>query len=166
MLKLVGLIVLYWSVIDCFYPTAVTRSSFGSSIRRYATESHTPYPSIRDEISAVIDQMLLIRSSPDGFRSLSPRLLMDNSHILTKGRLYEEAITHRLTHAVNSSQIKDLETVDAFLKGFITSERKARARLKLNYVLAGASSQRLDESIELLSDRYQLIVYYDVCGLT
>jgi hypothetical protein len=116
-------------------------------------ESNTPHQSIRDEISAVIDQMLVIRRSSDGFRSVSPRVLMDNSHILTKGRLYEEAITHRLTHAVNSSQIRDLESVDAFLKGFITSERKARARLKLNYVLAGASSQRLDESIQLLSDR-------------
>ena len=149
----VVLTVLCWSAIHCFFPATVTRSSVGSSIWRHAMESSTPHPSIRDEISAVIDQMLVVRRSSDGFRSLSPRVLMDNSHILTKGRLYEEAITHRLTHAVNSSQIRDLESVDAFLKGFITSERKARARLKLNYVLAGASSQRLDESIQLLSDR-------------
>lgn len=45
-----------------------------------------------------------------------------------------------------------LERVDNFLNGYIKTERKSRCRLKVNYILAGASSNRFEESILLLSE--------------
>jgi len=45
-----------------------------------------------------------------------------------------------------------LERVDKFLNGYIKTERKSRCRLKVNYILAGASSNRFEESILLLSE--------------
>ena len=49
-----------------------------------------------------------------------------------------------------------IERVDAFLTGFISSERKARSKLKLNYIIAGASSNRMESAIGMLSETDQI----------
>ena len=62
---------------------------------------------------------------------------------------------------------QQVEAIDAFLGGFVASERKQRARLKLNYVIAGASTNRLDQSIRLLADSDEiddsLLAFIDRC---
>ena len=78
---------------------------------------------------------------------------MDNAHILTKGKLYEYVIDKTIQECDNNRDIAKIEQVDAFMRGFVVSERKQRSRLKINYVMSGASSNRLDEAISLLSER-------------
>lgn len=46
-----------------------------------------------------------------------------------------------------------IEQIDAILSGFILSERKSRSRQKMNYILAGASTNRLDMAINSLAER-------------
>jgi hypothetical protein len=87
-----------------------------------------------------------------GISSVSPVILMENAHILTKGRLYEYVMEKTIEECDNKKDISKIEAVDSFMKGFIVSERKQRSRLKMNYMMAGASSNRLDDAIALLSE--------------
>ena len=57
-----------------------------------------------------------------------------------------------LKNCKSSEETIALERVDNFLNGYIKTERKSRCRLKINYILAGASSNRFEESILLLSE--------------
>lgn len=103
--------------------------------------------------------------------AIDPNLLTDNAYILSKGKLYEQVIGDLLTGQKPSSNdesnidenfddgdidiysnesLRILRKIDSFLSGFISSERKGRSRLKLNYMLAGASSNRLESAIDLL----------------
>ena len=97
------------------------------------------------------------KSSADGFRSVNPSLLLDNSHVLTKGRIYE-GVMEELLQADGDGRADTaiIERVDAFLTGFIHSERKSRSKLKLNYIIAGASSNRLESAIGMLSETDQI----------
>ena len=56
----------------------------------------------------------------------------------------------------SSTDIAIIERVDAFLSGFISSERKSRSKMKLNYIIAGASSNRLESAVNLLSETDQI----------
>lgn len=105
---------------------------------------------IQEEINDIIQMFV---SAPGGVSSISPTVLMDNAHILTKGKLYEYVIDKTIQECDNNREIAKIEQVDAYLRGFIVSERKQRSRLKMNYMMSGASSNRLDEAISLLSER-------------
>lgn len=105
---------------------------------------------IQEEINNIIQMFV---SAPGGVSSISPTVLMDNAHILTKGKLYEYVIDKTIQECDNNREIAKIEQVDAYLRGFIVSERKQRSRLKMNYMMSGASSNRLDEAISLLSER-------------
>lgn len=105
---------------------------------------------IRDDIKDIINMFV---TAEGGIGSISPTILMQNAHILTKGRLYEYVMEKTIEECDNKKDIRKIEAVDAFMKGFIVSERKQRSRLKMNYMMAGASSNRLDDAISLLSER-------------
>ena len=105
---------------------------------------------IQEEIKGIIK---IFVDAPGGIGSINPTVLMDNAHILTKGKLYEYVIDKTIQECDNNRDIAKIEQVDAFMRGFIVSERKQRSRLKINYVMSGASSNRLDEAISLLSER-------------
>jgi hypothetical protein len=106
---------------------------------------------IKDEIRDIVVTFL---NSDGGLGSMNPALLSENSFILAKGKLYESVMDDLMQECTSNVQIQKLEKVDGFLRGFVISERKNRARLKINYIMAGASSNRLDEAIEMLSERY------------
>lgn len=106
---------------------------------------------IQDEIREIIQ---IFVNADGGVGSINPSVLMENAHILTKGKLYEYAIEKTIEECANVREIAKIEAVDAFMKGFIVSERKQRSRLKMNYMMSGASSNRLDEAITLLSERF------------
>jgi hypothetical protein len=154
-------------------PSASASALFGSSFEDVEIQD------IKNEIGSMVEQILGFARSTGNINALDPRILTENSHVITKGRLYEEVMASRVEAATDRQEVMELERVDAFLKGFITSERKSRARLKVcitiidtiilyihtndvyiydtytpkvNYILAGASSQRLDESIMMLSE--------------
>ena len=99
-----------------------------------------------ENISSIIDA--LARS-----KNIDPKMLIENAHVLSKGHMYEEVIKSKLEKAQNADDTLALKRVDALLKGFLSSERKQRSRLKINYILAGANTHRLDEAIQLLSER-------------
>lgn len=107
--------------------------------------------SIQDEIREIIQ---IFVQADEGISSISPAVLIENAHILTKGKLYEYVIEKTIEECDNVREIAKIEAVDAFMKGFIVSERKQRSRLKMNYMMSGASSNRLEEAISLLSDRF------------
>lgn len=105
---------------------------------------------IQEEIKDIIK---IFVDAPGGVSSISPTVLMDSAHILTKGKFYEYVIDKTIQECDNNRDIAKIEQVDAFMRGFIVSERKQRSRLKMNYIMSGASSNRLDEAILLLSER-------------
>lgn len=115
-------------------------------------EEEEDYESIEDSILRIIKTYLDADSSEGGISSVNPKLLVENAHVLAKGRYYEEIISSLIKDSESHEETTALERVDAFLNGFIQAERRSRARLKVNYIIAGATTNRLDESINLLSE--------------
>jgi hypothetical protein len=128
----------------------------------YANDNEIEVQTIRDDIKDIIKMFV---TAAGGISSVSPAILMENAHILTKGRLYEYVMEKTIEECDNKKDISKIEAVDAFMKGFIVSERKQRSRLKMNYMMAGASSNRLDDAIALLSERLvcNYIYKYRIC---
>lgn len=110
---------------------------------------------IRGEISSIVEQVVNYSRNRNGLSGFDPKTLMEHAHIITQGNEYESVIQAKLEAAHGADEVADLKNADALLKGFIQSERKQRARLKMNYILAGAETGRLDDAIQLLSDRYE-----------
>ena len=106
---------------------------------------------INEEIYDIIQLYIKADANGDLFK-VDPSILTQNGHILTQGRIYEDIIKELLNNCITSEQTLALERVDNFLNGYIKTERKSRSRLKVNYILAGASSNRFEESILLLSE--------------
>ena len=111
-----------------------------------ATEDVT---SIEDEIRRVIE---VFKSAEGSLVKVDPSILTENAHLLAKGKYYEMVMEDYLRSSVTSNEITKLEAIDAFIGGFVQAERKQRSRLKLNYIIAGATSNRLEESIQLLAE--------------
>ena len=106
------------------------------------------------EVSSIL-QTLFVRelNSPHELAKTPSSLLIENAHIITKGHLYETCMQDLLGQCSSPKETRAAERVDAFVRGFVVSERKSRARMKVDYILAGASSNRLDEAIQLLGER-------------
>ena len=105
--------------------------------------------SIEDEIRRVIE---VFKSAEGSLVKVDPAILTENAHLLAKGKYYEMVMEDYLRSCVTSNEISKLEAIDAFIGGFVQAERKQRSRLKLNYIIAGATSNRLEESIQLLAE--------------
>lgn len=122
--------------------------------------------SFRQEIDKVIDSCIVYDPV---YRKLTAQvdtaLLIDKAHLLARSGLYEEAIRDRMNSYTVPSELEVVERVDAQLRAFVASERKSRARLKLNYIMAGATTNRLEQAIEVLveSDEVddELLAYTD-----
>lgn len=97
--------------------------------------------------------------------AIDPLLLTENDHILSKSLVYEEAIAELLNSCESPSSVAQLEAIDSVIRSFVISTRKARSKLKVTYLLAGASSSRLEEAVELLSSADEiddhLLAYLD-----
>ena len=132
------------------YRNIITRKPLNSDTGNYNPLEIDSEQSIQDEIKGIIQTLV---QSEGGVDSISLSILMENAHILTKGKLYESAIEKIIEECDNSRVIAKIEAVDAVMKVFIVSERKQRSRLKMNYMMSGASSNRLDEAITMLSER-------------
>ena len=107
------------------------------------------------EIPSLLQTLFVMElNTPNQLSRTDPTVLIDNAHILTKGHFYETCMQDMLSQCSSPRETRAAERVDAFVRGFVVSERKARARMKVDYILAGASSNRLDEAIHLLSEWY------------
>ena len=109
---------------------------------------------IEDEISLIVDELIRIDKDNGDLSNLNPRVLIDFAFVLCKGNHYEAVMEEKMKNTASVAESKQLERIDALLNGFIISERKNRARVKMNYILAGATTGRLEESINLLVERY------------
>jgi hypothetical protein len=107
---------------------------------------------LRGDILGIVQDVIAHGRRNPTYSELDPRLLVDNSHVLAKGTLYEDVVRELMLSAAVDDRAH-IHAADAFLKGFVSSERKKRLKLKVNYILAGAQSKRLDEAIDLLSER-------------
>jgi hypothetical protein len=111
---------------------------------------------IEEEISQSIDILMEI-DRQGKLNNLHPKFLLDRAAILCNGRTYEDVYTKRLS-VENGEEAERLERINALLSGFISSERKSRTRLKVNYILAGAHSGRLDHAMQMLCDRCRAVI--------
>jgi hypothetical protein len=122
-------------------------------------ESESSFKS--SSIYTVIDDLLAnyLKSN-----KIDPIILSDNSYLLTN-EAYSVVMSDLLNSCEDLKSVKVLEYLDSVIRSFIVSEKKSRSRLKLNYLVSGASSNRLEEAIELLSSTDEiddeLLVYID-----
>lgn len=123
--------------------------------RRSAQTAQTGDQALYGDVLALLGTCLAEELS-GAASAASPARLLDNAHLLSRGRLYELGVQELLNGCASVRETKALERVDAAMRGFVLSERKARSRLKLNYVMAGAASGRVDAAIELLAERCEL----------
>lgn len=115
-----------------------------------ADEEYSEFRSIKEEITDIIRALASVKG---GINAIDPSILTESAHVLAKGRYYEVAMEEIIRDCSTAEEVAKVEALDAFLRGFIISERKQRSRLKLNYILAGAASNRLEESIAMLVER-------------
>ena len=136
----------------------------------YDDDDTMPFNAFHSEIFKIILSCVVIdpgTSKPDV--KIEPNILIESSHILAKNNYYEDVMNYLMNFRDKSIETEDgndsygldlnvLEKLDKAFRGFIAAERKSRARLKLNYLLAGASSNKLDYSIDMLRDRCRSIL--------
>lgn len=105
---------------------------------------------MREQIESIVDACLIKKNAGQIDVRINPKFLADYAHILSKGLLYEEVIKKKIASSTSSLETIALEKVDNSIGSFVQTERKNRARMKLNYILAGVSTNRLDSALELL----------------
>ena len=108
--------------------------------------------SIRQEISEIINVYMQKCAENMPLSSINPGILIENSFLLSKVGFYEEIMEEYLNACTSLEEVLRIEKVDGFLRKFISSERKSRSRLKINYLMAGATSNRFEEAVQTLSD--------------
>lgn len=138
------------------YEKSVMRIDGHTCASANANAEEKPIPKL---ITGIIDNVLTYSTNNKDLSGFDPNVLLESAHIITTGRIYESLMNDRMEAAREGSgeNLAQLEKVDALLQGFVTAERKQRARLKVTYVLAGAESGRLNEGITLLSERYHTL---------
>lgn len=111
--------------------------------------------SSKEEIFGIINEVLL-ETAEDGSQ-VNTKALIESAHILAMNNLYEEAMEELLnSRDVSKESVLLLEQVDAVIKSFINSERKTRSRLKVNYLISGALSDRLEAAVLMLANTNEI----------
>lgn len=131
------------------------QSTFGIDATA-ALDNNKESKSENSDIESIVGVLIKIAEhcSRDGsIENIDPAILTENAHVLCRGRLYEEVIKNFVERATNDKISSNLQKIDALMRGFINSERKARSRVKVNYLLAAAAANRFDSAIEALSAR-------------
>lgn len=120
-----------------------------------ATENGESMSSTSDRtlILSVITRIAESYLHNKSFDDLDPTIFTENAHILCRGRLYEDIISNLIASAKTEQVSQHLQRIDALIRGFLSSERKSRSRLKVNYLLAAASEELFDDAMAALSAR-------------
>ena len=116
-------------------------------------------PILKEDIFKIINLLLEAQleagCEPDKDSSVEAtytKILIDNAHILVQGCIYEDAMEELLNSCKGKEAVSALERLDGFMSSFIQNERKSRCRLKVNYLMNGATSNRLEEAVSMLSN--------------
>lgn len=106
-----------------------------------------------DDVKNVINKLMILdsESGTKDLSSVASPLLLEHSRVLCKEQVYEVIIEEMLSAANSTEKAEQVRRINALVSGFVEAERRARARAKVNYVLAGASTNRLEEAIKMLS---------------
>lgn len=134
------------------FPSCFILKSKYASIPLYYGPDNTPPGLTFEEETELIVKGLLQRVIANGIQGIDPAYLADNAHIISKGKLYEEAMKQLMLSTTNKDELAAMEELDRFLRGYISGERKARARMKIDYLIAGATSNRFEEAVGMLSE--------------
>lgn len=132
----------------------VGKMSFVRSVKMHSViDLHVTADPFHEDVSNLVDIVIRHASHNKDFSRLDHKLLIDSAHLLAKSNIYEEVMQKRLLAAAsNSPELRVIQSADAFLKGFVQSERTQRAKLKVNYLLAGAQTGRLEQAVSLLKE--------------
>jgi hypothetical protein len=104
-------------------------------------------------VKPLIDKLIDIELNPELTKTSFQQLLNDNSHILCRSRYYEDAVDSIKLECNDKLRLETLETIDSNIRDFIVTERKVRARNKINYLIVAASLEKLDYAISNLYER-------------
>ena len=154
-----------FSIVNIFPSSSLLLNSkyIVSSLIHRASNFIEGETSFKSSIYTVIDDLLANYLNSN---KIDPIILSDNSYLLTN-EAYSVVMNDLLNSCEDLKSVKVLEYLDSVIRSFIVSEKKSRSRLKLNYLVSGASSNRLEEAIELLSSTDEiddeLLVYIDSC---
>lgn len=130
-------------------------TSYPSPPEESATENDETMSSTSDRtlILSIITRIAESYLPNKSFDDLDPTIFTENAHILCRGRLYEDIISNLIASAKSEQVSQHLQRIDALIRGFLSSERKSRSRLKVNYLLAAASEELFDDAMAALSAR-------------
>lgn len=115
-------------------------------------EEESDEMTIHEEINEIINILVAIDEMGE-INNLKPSFLTERAHFLCNGKKYEEVYQARLKEdCLTPEQLERLQRVHSLLSGFISSEKKLRSRLKVNYILACIlDKQMLEEAVKTLS---------------
>ena len=142
-----------------------TASAFNAPAYDTMSSSRPPSDSATmDEVFRIIYQLLEnqqvsgVKDGEDSYDDMTvdTKILLDNAHILVQNYVYEQAMEELLDGCDSKEAVSVLERLDGVVRSFIQSERKSRCRLKVNYLINGAASNRLEEAILMLSNANEI----------
>jgi len=117
--------------------------------QRKSPPVNTSYP---ERVSDLIDNLVEIDQTTGLKDNLDYVLLTENSDALCKYETYDIVMSQKFETSSRSGPLsQSLQRVDSLLRGFISSERNVRSRLKVTYLLAGATSSNLEYCVEMLA---------------
>lgn len=88
---------------------------------------------VAEEVRALLRVLCMIdeKEGTEGLERRAGLLLTENSHLLCKGRVFEQTISEELQRISSPAQSERLERVHSMVAGFLHAERKSRARTKV-----------------------------------
>jgi len=112
---------------------------------------------IKEELGHFIDALIEVSARvSSNLYTIPPQALHEYAHLLSHQSLYEQVIERKIENTQCDKELKRIEVLDKQIERFVHAERKRRTRLKLNYLLAGATSNRLESAIHLLVESDEL----------
>ena len=170
-------VVLHLLLMSCLVFHMGKSYRFSNHIRRTLPQLHRAMVaapegisiSAEDQLIALINRCIELDKENDSaamMRSVSAEL-MESAYLFAKGDLYDRVMDTRANDCASAAENTRLTHVDSFLRGIIQSEKRARARLKVNYILAGAASNRIDEAVAMLqsTDEIDDDLFFCIDGL-
>ncbi|RYG94327.1 hypothetical protein EON65_57665 [archaeon] len=102
-----------------------------------STTTTTMQSFVQDEIKTIISILLKVDSldSKQGLTNHASPLLLENTHVLCKGREYENVMSRLIRESSSFERSEQLERVHALVSGFVQAERKNRARQKVTLIV-------------------------------
>lgn len=110
-------------------------------------------PLIRNKIEFLVNRLLQYDTPRLSLSDIDPQLLQDNSQYLTKHGVFESVINTRIKDCNDNNEITKLLNLRSIMGGYLSVERKKKAREKLNYLMHAAIMEKLEEAVTKMIER-------------